>query len=449
MTRKLTAWCFVLTVAAILVIPFSRISAQEPVTLRIEADDVSATSAMEKSIPEFTRETGTHVVVEKFGYDVSMSKATEDLASKAGHYDIVVQNADALAKFASLDAIYSVEELEKLSGKKADFEDDLFSGAWRALSWYKGARYGYPLAANTMFVVYRKDLMESAAEKEKFHARYSYDLAPAQDWKQYRELADYFTRPEQIFYGTLIQGKKFPAVWFEWLNFAFSFGGGVMQKEYSWQYGPIIINSPQTIAGTEYYNSLKRFSPPGYTNFTWNDAIDQMRDGHVFMCIIWSDALFHVIDPKTSPVIGKIGFAPLPAGSAGRVAQVAGSTYFVSRYSKHPKEAFQFELWMLSRENQINQELAGGSSPRKSAYEDAKVGELGYASAMAQSLAVARGMIDTTPEAPQIGEIVEATVSDVLADRSSAPDALNSAASGLDKLLGSKSSLQFPISSKP
>lgn len=449
MTRTLTVWCFGLTIAVILTIPFSRVSAQEAITLRIEADDVSATSAMEKSVPEFTRETGIQVVVEKFGYDVSMSKATDDLASKSGHYDIVVQNADALVKFASQNSIYSVEELEDLSGKKADFEEDLYPSVWRALSWYKGVRYGYPLAANTMFVVYRKDLMETAVEKEKFHARYGYDLAPAQNWKQFRDVAEYFTRPQEGFYGTLIQGKKFPAVWFEWLNFAFSFGGGVMQKEYSWQYGPIIINSPETVAGTEYYNSLKKFSPPGYTNFTWNDAIGQMRDGRVFMCVIWSDALFHVIDPKTSSVVGKIGFAPLPAGNAGRVAQIAGSTYFVSRYSRHPKEAFQFELWMLARENQVSQELAGGSSPRKSVYEDARVSDLAHAPAVAQSLAVARGMIDTTPEAPQIGEIVETSVSDLLADRSSAPDALNSAASDLKKILGNKSSLKFPIPSKP
>lgn len=199
---------------------------------------------MEKSAQEFIRETGIQVVVEKFGYDVSMSKATEDLGSEGGHYDIVIQNADALTKFASWGAIYSVEDLEKLSGKKADFEGDLFLTAWHALSWYKGVKYGYPLAANTMFVVYRKDLMESASEKHGFHARYGYDLAPAQNWKQYKELAEYFTRPQQGLYGTLIQGKKFPAVWFEWLNFAFSFGGGVTEKEYSWEYGPIIINSP-------------------------------------------------------------------------------------------------------------------------------------------------------------------------------------------------------------
>lgn len=437
-----------ITVFPILAARLPKSSTQEPVTLRIEADDVSATSAMEKSAQDFSRETGIQVVVEKFGYDVSMSKATEDLASKSAHYDIVLQNADALAKFASQSAIYPLKDLEKLSGEKADFEDDLFPGAWRALSWYEGVKYGYPLAANAMFVVYRKDMMESAMEKEGFLAHYGYDLAPAQNWKQYGDIAEYFTRPQQGLYGTLIQGKRFPAVWFEWLNFAFSFGGGVMEKENSWEYGPIIINSPQTIAATEYYNSLKKFSPPGYTNFTWDDAIGQMRDGHVFMCVIWSDALFHVIDPKTSSVVGKIGSAPLPAGNAGNVSQVAGSSYFVSRYSTHPKEAFQFELWMLSRQKQIEQELGGGSSSRKSVYDDPSVRALPFASATARSLAVARGMIDTTPEAPQVGEIIETAVSVVLADKKDASHSLDWAATELNTMLGGKCPLKYPVSAK-
>lgn len=435
----------VLVLAAIFGAAFKPQEAASPVTLRVEADATSAADAMEKSTEAFTRQTGIQVVVEKLGYKASSAKAAEDLASKEGKYDIVIQNNDALGKFASQNFIYSVDELEKVSGKKADFEDDLYPNAWHGLSWYKGVRYGYPLAANTMFVLYRKDILESPAEKQAFHARYGYDLAPPQDWKQYRDIAEFFNRPDQKFYGTLLQGKRFPGIWFEWLNFAYSFGGGVMQKEHSWEYGPVIINSPDTIQGTEFYNSLKPFSPPGVSNFTWDDAVGQMRDGHIFMCLLWSDALFHVIDPKNSTVIGKIGYLQLPAGKAGRVAQIAGSTYMVSRNSKHPSEAFQFELWMLNRDNQIQQELAGGASARKSVYQDPRVLELPYALADSQSLAVARNMIDTSPETPQISDIVETAVSDVIADKKSAHQALDWAAVELNKVLGSRAPLKYPV----
>jgi multiple sugar transport system substrate-binding protein len=419
--------------------------ASEPTpTIHVIGDATSAVDAIEELVPQFTRETGIHVVIEKAGYAASLEKATADLSAKAGTYDVILQSRDALTTFATQGALFTLDELEKASGKKADFESDLFPKAWKELSAYKGATYGYPSAANTMFVLYRKDLIENAAEKEAFRKRYGYELAPPQDWKQYRDLAEFFTRPDKGFYGTILQGKRFPAVWFEWLNFAYSFGGGVMEKEHAWQYGPVIINSPETIQATEYYNSLKKFSYPGYTNFTWDDAVGQMRQGHIFMCLLWSDALFHVVDPKTSSVVGKVGFAPLPAGKVGRVAEIAGSSYFVSRYAKNPSASFEFILWMMKRDNQIKQELAKGASARKSVYEDPRVLDLPYALANAQSLAVGKTMTDNVAEGPQIAGIIETAVNDVLSDQKSSRQALDWAAVEINKLLGTKAPLKYP-----
>ena len=235
-------------------------------------------------------------------------------------------------------------------------------------------------------------------------------------------------------------------MWFEWLNFAFSFGGGVMEKENAWQDGPIIINSPDTVEATNYYHSLQQFAPPGVTNFTWDDASGQMRDGHIFMCIMWSDAALHVEDPAISKVAGKVGFAPLPAGKAGRIAQVAGASYLVSRYSKHPKEAFQFELWMEKLDNQIRLELAKGASARKSVYRDPSVKELPNAAAHARSLGVAKRMVDTAPDAAPVSLIIQTAINDVLSDRKTSQQALDWAAHEIHTMLGAKAALKYPLS---
>jgi multiple sugar transport system substrate-binding protein len=442
-TCRLLALVVVVPVALLSIESKQNTRNEGDITLVVEADDISATEAMEKCARDFTQQTGINVTIEKFGYALSMKKAVEDLGTKAGHYDLVIQNTEGLAKFAAERLIYSVDELEKSTGAKADFESDLYPAAWQNLSWFKGVRYGYPLAANTMVVVYRKDLLDSVAEKQAFRMRYGYELQAPKDWKQYKEIAEFFTRPAQGFYGTLIQGKRHPAIWFEWLNFAFSYGGGVMDKQRSEEYGPIVINSPETVSGTEFYNSLKQYSPPGYTNFTWDDAGEQMRDGHVFMCLMWSDATKSIQDPKRSTVAGKVGFAALPLGPKGPTAQIAGSTYFVSRYARHPKEAFQFELWMLSIERQISQELRGGSSARKSVYPNEEVQRLPHASAIGQNLNVARAMIDTVPEAPQISAIIETAISDVLADKKTAKQSLDEAAAAINKATGNKAPLKI------
>jgi ABC-type glycerol-3-phosphate transport system substrate-binding protein len=140
-------WCAVfLTLAAwVLATPSEhhRFSDPDPkITLIVEADDTAATAAIEESAKDFTHETGIDVVIEKFGYALSMKKAAEDLGTKSGHYDVVIQNTDGLVKFAGDRSIYSVNELELATGKKADFEADLYTGVWQNHSWWNGKRYG-------------------------------------------------------------------------------------------------------------------------------------------------------------------------------------------------------------------------------------------------------------------------------------------------------------------
>ena len=412
------------------------------VTIRVIGEAVSTVDAIQKLSKQYTAETGVDVDVEKYEFDSALEKSTLDLTSHSGAYDIVLQYGPALGRFANLGALYTVPELEKLTGQKADFTDDLFP-MWHDLSWYKGKQYGYPFAANTMYVWYRKDLIDDPKEKVAFQQKYGYNLAAPTTWQQYHDLAEFFTRPQQHFFGTIVQGKRHPAVWYEWLNFAYSFGGGVMDKSQPWEYGPIIINSPETVRATEYYKSLAQFSPPGVTNFTWDDALAEMQQGKIFMCIMWSDSVFGVEDPAASKVVGKVGFAPLPVGPAGKLAQVAGGSYFVSRYSRNPGEAFKFILWMMRRDNQIAQELDGGASARESVYQDPRVEQLPYVAAHTASLAVGRHMSDTIPEATQESDIIELALSNVLSGQASPQQALDAAAVDLHALLGDKCPLRY------
>jgi ABC-type glycerol-3-phosphate transport system substrate-binding protein len=107
-------------------------------TIHVIGDAVSAVDAIEQLAPEFTRETGIKVVIEKAGYAAALEKATADLNAKAGTYDVILQSRDALTTFATQGALLTLGELEKASGKKADFEADLFPNAWKALSLYQG-----------------------------------------------------------------------------------------------------------------------------------------------------------------------------------------------------------------------------------------------------------------------------------------------------------------------
>ena len=155
---------------------FAQPAPQDPITIRVIGDPVSVVDGLISLARDFSHETGINVVVEKYGFKDALEKATNDLGAKSGNYDIVLQEGAALGKFATDKSIFTIDELEKASGMKGDFESDLYTKAWHELSWYQGTPYGYPVVANTMYVMYRRDMMDDAAEKTAFRKRYGYEI---------------------------------------------------------------------------------------------------------------------------------------------------------------------------------------------------------------------------------------------------------------------------------
>ena len=70
----------------------------------------------------------------------------------------------------------------------------------------------------TTYVCYRKDLIEDPASRSNFRALYHRELRPPRNWQEYLDLAQFFNRPTEHFYGTYIQGKQSLALWYEWLK---------------------------------------------------------------------------------------------------------------------------------------------------------------------------------------------------------------------------------------
>jgi len=441
----------VLALATLAVVLYHRTGRHgDPVRLRVIGEAVSTIDAVEAAAKEYSAKTGIQIVVEKYEFETALQKSTLDLTSKTGQYDIILQYAAALGKFARQGHIFKMEtlthSLPPSAWGKFKPAKDLFPNVWNELSWYDSTCYGYPFAANTMYMWYRKDLLTAPAEKSAFRTRFGYDLKAPETWQQYRDIAEFFTRPSEGLYGTAIQGKRHPAVWYEWLNFSFSFGGGVMDKKHGWEYGPIVVNSPENIQATKFYKSLLAFSPPGATNYTWDDALTSMQQGKIALAVMWSDAVAGLEDPKSSRVAGKMGYAPLPAGPRGSMAQIAGGSYFVSRYSKHPGESIKFILWLMQPENQVKQQLHGGSSAAQDTYLNVDVSKIPYTQAQLESLKRARYMTDSVPETDQISDILQVNLSEILTGQTTVEIGLNKAALAIHNLCPEKCPMKYPVS---
>ena len=418
-------------------------------TIRLIGEDYPPLQAIEKMKPDFEKVTGINVEVERYEAEAVLQKIAFDLNSKTGRYDLIIQVYFDMGRLATQNQLRPINTFlsnAKLHNPSFDPEGNFFP-VWKTMGWYDGQHYGYPMMVLTMYTWYRKDLFDTPNEREAFKLKYGYDLGPPNDWKQYRDIAEFFTRPNQNFYGTLIQGKKHMALWQEYLNFLYSFGGAIMDTKDPSKYGPIIINSPEAIEATEYYKSLLKYSPPDSLNFTWDDALALMQQGKVAMCLMWTDSTYALEDPNQSKVAGKMGYAMNPAGRVGRVHEIGGQSYYIPVTSKNPEAVYLFMQWMLQPENQIRQQTLGGSSAVKSTYQDPNVLKLPWTSASIDALNNTHpAMLYTVPESLQIGEVIQLAVSDALANRRSVKDSLDWAALEIKKLVGDKAELRYPPS---
>ncbi len=322
-------------------------------------------------------------------------------------------------------------------------QEQLFTHWWRELSSYAGSTYGYPFTGLTTFLCYRKDLLSDPANQRNFKARYHRELKPPATWQEYTQIAEFFTRPSEHFYGTYIQGKQGLALWYEWLNLIYSFGGNILENQHGWEYGDVVVNSPQNIAATEQYAKLIAFSPPDTLKYGWGEAQSALQQGHVFMGLLWSDQAPFLEDPAVSKVAGKIGYSLIPSTTGDPFSQLEGLTYLIPTESKHPRDAYKFLEWAMSARVQDQQQLHGSSSIRKSTYDDPAVVALPYTSSFLASIPVAKAK-PTIPQSAEMTAAMERRVFEVVSGRSSGQAGLDSLAMDLQHILGGKTQLRYP-----
>jgi len=420
----------------------------QPVTIRLAGDDWFLKSLTKTGlIPGYEAKTGVRVeVLDRNDRKIMADLDHGTIAGNAG-YDIVVMRHRLLGALIQKHQLQPIDSfLADSSVHDASFQpqQQLFPNWWRDLSWYGDKIYGYPYTGLTAYLCYRKDLLDDPENKRKFKERYHREIAVPSNWKEYMQLAAFFTRPQEHFYGTYISGKQGLALWYEWLNLVYSFGGDILDTQHGWEYGDIVVNSPQNVAATEQYLRLIALSPPDTLNYGWNEAQAALQEGHAFMGLLWSDQAYLLEDAATSKVAGKIGYSLIPSNTSQRASQMEGLTYLIPTQSQHPKEAYRFIEWAMSNQVQTQQTLHGSSSIRTSVYEDPMVKEKPYTSVFLASVPIAKAK-PTIPESAQMTEAAERRLSEIVTGKESPQSGLDKLALDLQTILGSKGKLRYPV----
>ena len=422
-----------------------------PLTVRMAGDEWFLDSLTNTQlIVDFEKQSGIHVEVLHKNDRTIMSDLDHGSSSASEGLDVVVVRHRLLGALVQKGLVQPIDSfLSDPALHDASFvpQQQLFQNWWHELSSYGSKVYGYPFTSLTTFLCYRKDLLDDPANQRNFKVRYHRDLKPPVSWDEYLRLAEFFNHPEQHFYGTYIQGKQGLALWYEWLNLIYSFRGNILDNQHGWEYGDIVINSPQNVAATQQYVKLTKFSPPDTRKYGWGEAQSSLQQGHVFMGLLWNDQAHFLEDPKVSKVAGKIGYSLIPANSPqppDSFSQLEGLTYLIPTQSKHPCEAYRFIEWAMSAGVQVQQALTGSASARKTTYDDARIKTIPYTATFLASVPVARPK-PTIPESAQMTEAMERRVFEIVNGQTSPQAGLDSLALDLQQILGDKGKLRYPV----
>jgi multiple sugar transport system substrate-binding protein len=442
----------VCALAVFLLVVWSGLAQGQAVTLRLAGDEWfldSLTKAL--VIPVFEKQTGIHVEVLHKNDRTIMSDLDRGIQPGDDGLDVVVMRHRLLGALVQKGQVRPIDSyLADPSLHDPSFvpHEQLFPNWWQELSSYGNHIYGYPYIGLTTFVCYRKDLLDDPANQHNFKLRYHRELKPPTTWQEYTQLAEFFTHPEEHFYGTYIQGKQGLALWYEWLNLIYAFGGNILDAQHGWEYGDIVVNSPQNVAATEQYIKAIPFSPPDTLNFGWSEAQSSLQQGHVFLGLLWSDQAPFLEDPAVSKVAGKIGYSLIPSNYGEPFSQLEGLTYLIPQESTHPREAYRFLEWVMSAPVQDRQTLKGGLSVRRSTYNNPEVKRLPYVSAFLESVPFAKGK-PTVLESAQMIEASEHRVAEIVSLQSSPQTGLDNLALDLQRILGDKVRLRYAVKKKP
>ena len=416
-------------------------------TIRVAGDEWFLDSLTKTGmIADFEKQSGIHVEVLHKNDRAIMSELDRGPASPDDELDVVVMRHRLLGALIQKGQVRPIDSfLADPTLHDASFapQQQLFPNWWRELSSYEDSAYGYPFTGLTTFLCYRKDLLADPLNRRNFTARYHRELKPPTTWTENMQLAEFFTRPDEHFYGTYIQGTQGLALWYEWLNLVYSFGGNILDSQRGSDYGDIVVNSPQNVAATRQYVKLIAFSPPDTLKYGWGEAQSALQQGHVFMGFLWNDQAPFLEDPAVSKVAGKIGYSLIPSNTGEPFSQLEGLTYLIPTESRHPREAYRFLEWAMSAQVQDQQQMHGGSSVRKSTYDNSAVFALPYTSAFVASIPIGK-VKPTMPQSAEMTEAMERRVFEIVSG-SSAQAGLDSLALDLQRILGNKAQLRYPV----
>lgn len=383
-------------------------------------------------LPEFEEQTGIKVVVDEYPYPDIITK--QEVAYSAGGSSFDVGMMDPLILLTWFNAGW-VDPLDDYMSNEAltdaelvNMGDFLDKAVVQLTDPNTGQLFGLPIYAESIELMYRKDIFEEKGVKV------------PETMEELMSAAAQVHDPDAGITGISLRGDRGAGLnVYIWTSFLTAYGGQYFDE--NWK---PMLDSPEAIAAAEYYAELlNNYGFPGPASIGWEATLTNMQQGNVAMIIDATVFAGPLESPKDSTVNGNVGYAMVPAGPAGRAPSLSAWGMFIPSSSQNKEAAWQFIQWATSRDIQLRSAVIGPRSDvtRKSVWESPEFkglkqdwgdwSEVTLAS-LEESLPDYRPRISNWPE---VGDRLGVALSEVISQQRSAEEALTEANAEITQMM--------------
>ncbi|MGO4125777.1 sugar ABC transporter substrate-binding protein [Inquilinus sp. YAF38] len=293
-------------------------------------------------------------------------KEQADLAAGSSEFDLALVTTYTLGRYAPY-----LDPIDVPAEAKAAFAPV----SLQSLT-FDGKLYGVPTDISVHFLYYRKDLVDRLLSDPEWQKRYAAiakeklgrEMQPKapDDWSWddwiatalFFSVADNPDSPTR--FGTVLQMKNLIFNVMLWQATLVSNGGDWLAD------GKPAIDGPAARTGLQVYKTLidAKATPPGSISYEYPEANAAFQAGQAATMLQWNAAFNELNDPAKSPTVaGKIGLAPLPAGSAGHKSHVHSLGIGLNTASKNKADAGKVLAWLATKDAMTVYAQAGGTPP--------------------------------------------------------------------------------------
>ena len=392
--------------------------------------------ALDRQIDSFTADRDVEIEREHRPLPEIHEELIEEGGLADGEYDVFLCLSDWIPSVADRGLVVPLDD--RLAESPPEDYPEGWAESMRTLMSYGDRTYGVPYHDGPELFHYREDLFESVEEQRRFREEYGRPLHVPRTWEEFLEVADFFTRPDEGLWGTVVaalpDGHNDV---YDFLIQLWSRGGRVFDEEMT-----PVFDDEIGVEALRFYRDLiheHEVVPPEAVEMESVEAGEFYAEGKAAM--MWNWAGFGALaEQEDSPIFGRANYGLIPRGDTPRGEHTSLTVNYgltVPAGSTEPDLSYEFVRHAASAEMDKVTTLAGGSGTRLSTWTDPEV--VRDQSFYSMIHEINTGNVNTMPRIPEFtefNEVLNEAIERAVVERSATPEeALTRASEEVSRLL--------------